>query len=212
MAWSSRWIDGSATFTTVLSSMIMNSAKHIAPSVHHLRLSSVRRIRSGITGSPSGQKFCDVIALSHHGERGCELRALARVEAVHELPELGEADVDQARHELVGLLGGAYALDPAVFLVLGAGYETAVYEAIHGAADRRHREPERIPELLDGHLRGLVGGEELNRLELRQRQAELIDHLQHAALGAAGLEDIVEKCREIPDQLIGRNSLLRRSG
>jgi len=37
------WIDGSATFTTVLSSMIMNSAKHIAPSVHHLRFSSVIR-------------------------------------------------------------------------------------------------------------------------------------------------------------------------
>src|SRR6266550_1938450 len=42
------WIDGSATFTTVLSSMIMNSAKHMAASVHHLRLSSVRRRRSGI--------------------------------------------------------------------------------------------------------------------------------------------------------------------
>ncbi len=37
----SRWIDGSATFTTVLSSMIMNSAKHIAPSVHQRRLASV---------------------------------------------------------------------------------------------------------------------------------------------------------------------------
>ena len=36
----SRWIDGSATFTTVLSSMIMNSAKHIAPSVHQRRFAS----------------------------------------------------------------------------------------------------------------------------------------------------------------------------
>ena len=44
-AWISRWIDGSATLTTVLSSMTMNSAKHIAPSVHHLRLSSVTRCR-----------------------------------------------------------------------------------------------------------------------------------------------------------------------
>ena len=41
----SRWIDGRATLTTVLSSMTMNSAKHIAPSVHHLRLSSVTRCR-----------------------------------------------------------------------------------------------------------------------------------------------------------------------
>jgi hypothetical protein len=38
----SRWMLGSATFTTVLSSMIMNSAKHIADSVHHL---PVRRVR-----------------------------------------------------------------------------------------------------------------------------------------------------------------------
>jgi len=36
-------IDGSATLTTVLSSMIMNSAKHMAPSVHHLRFASVIR-------------------------------------------------------------------------------------------------------------------------------------------------------------------------
>ena len=37
----SRWIDGSATFTTVLSSMIMNSPNETAPSVHHFLLSSV---------------------------------------------------------------------------------------------------------------------------------------------------------------------------
>ena len=54
-AWRLRWMDGSATFTTVLSSMIMNSAKHIAPSVHHLRLSSVRRRRSGTGGLLLGQ-------------------------------------------------------------------------------------------------------------------------------------------------------------
>src|SRR5436190_3191632 len=42
-AWRSRWIDGNATFTTVLSSISMNSAKHIAPSVHHLLFSSVTR-------------------------------------------------------------------------------------------------------------------------------------------------------------------------
>ncbi len=37
----SRWIDGSATLTTVLSSMTMNSAKHMAASVHQRRLSSL---------------------------------------------------------------------------------------------------------------------------------------------------------------------------
>jgi len=40
-----RWIDGSATFTTVLSSITMNSAKHMAASVHQRRFSSERRMR-----------------------------------------------------------------------------------------------------------------------------------------------------------------------
>jgi hypothetical protein len=35
-------IAGSATFTTVLSSMIMNRAKHSDPSVHHFRFSSAK--------------------------------------------------------------------------------------------------------------------------------------------------------------------------
>ena len=39
-----RWIDGSATLVTVLSSITMNSAKHIAASVHQRRFSSVMRI------------------------------------------------------------------------------------------------------------------------------------------------------------------------
>src|SRR5438094_939375 len=36
------WIDGSATFTTVLSSMIMNSPTATATSVHHFRFSGVK--------------------------------------------------------------------------------------------------------------------------------------------------------------------------
>src|SRR5438034_1267323 len=38
----SRWIEGSATFTIVLSSMIMNRPKETAPSVHHFRFSAVK--------------------------------------------------------------------------------------------------------------------------------------------------------------------------
>ena len=38
------WIDGSATFTTVLSSMIMNSPNETAASVHHLRCSSSTKL------------------------------------------------------------------------------------------------------------------------------------------------------------------------
>ena len=38
----SRWIDGRATFTTVLSSMIMKRPKETAASVNHLRVSSAK--------------------------------------------------------------------------------------------------------------------------------------------------------------------------
>src|SRR5436309_15708129 len=41
--WSARWMDGRATFTTVLSSMIMKSPKETAASVHHFLFSSAKR-------------------------------------------------------------------------------------------------------------------------------------------------------------------------
>jgi hypothetical protein len=53
----SSWIEGSATFTTVLSSMIMKSEKLIAASVHHLRFCSViarRRATSEPSAGGSG--------------------------------------------------------------------------------------------------------------------------------------------------------------
>ena len=40
----SAWIEGSATFTTVLSSMIMNSPNDTAASVHHLRRSGANSL------------------------------------------------------------------------------------------------------------------------------------------------------------------------
>jgi len=40
--WRSFSIDGKATFTTVLSSMIMNRPNETAASVHHLRFSSAK--------------------------------------------------------------------------------------------------------------------------------------------------------------------------
>src|ERR671927_1437695 len=73
------WIDGSATFTTVLSSMIMNSAKHMAASVHHLRLSSFRRMRSGTCGVLSGDAGDD------GGQRTGEIGTLLLRERAHEL-------------------------------------------------------------------------------------------------------------------------------
>src|SRR3954447_11652690 len=50
------WIDGSATFTTVLSSMIMNSAKHIAPRVHQRRFSSVMAERIEVMSGGGGRR------------------------------------------------------------------------------------------------------------------------------------------------------------
>ena len=44
--WRLRSIDGSATFTIVLSSMIMKRPKATAASVHHLRFSSARMLSS----------------------------------------------------------------------------------------------------------------------------------------------------------------------
>ena len=52
--WRSRSIDGSATFTTVLSSMIMNRPNDTAASVHHLRFSGAR-IRAFMQFSPESQ-------------------------------------------------------------------------------------------------------------------------------------------------------------
>ena len=47
----SRWIDGSATFTIVLSSMIMKRPNETAPSVHHFLFSSAK-IRARTRPSP----------------------------------------------------------------------------------------------------------------------------------------------------------------
>ena len=44
--WRSRSIDGRATFTTVLSSMIMKRPKATAASVHHFRFSSANAAAS----------------------------------------------------------------------------------------------------------------------------------------------------------------------
>src|SRR5437764_6337592 len=91
LACRSRWIDGSATFTTVLSSMIMNRAKHMAASVHHLRLPSCRRMRSGmrvLSGSRGGggrARGHHVLSSHDRLEGGGEVRALVGRERLDEL-------------------------------------------------------------------------------------------------------------------------------
>src|SRR5204863_1711382 len=99
LACRSRWIDGSATFTTVLSSMIMNSAKHMAARVHHLRFPSWRRRRSGTA------LHLDVggnlVAREDRLERLVEQCALLGGEGRDEVFDPCETRVDQLLDELV---------------------------------------------------------------------------------------------------------------
>ena len=70
-------IAGSATFTTVLSSMIMKRAKHSAPSVHHLRFSSAKIFAR--TCPPARRKLaCTRLASTSQNRQV----TLARVEVV----------------------------------------------------------------------------------------------------------------------------------
>ena len=58
----SRWIDGSATFTIVLSSMIMKSPNETAPSVHHLFSSAKIRARTRSSPRLAGKLVCTTLA------------------------------------------------------------------------------------------------------------------------------------------------------
>src|SRR4051794_31063359 len=147
LACRSRWIDGSATFTTVLSSMIMNSAKHIAASVHHLRLSSVRRKRSGTCrvlparGADRARATHrrDVLARDDRLEGPGERVPLGSRKRCGELLEAGQPQVDEPGGYREGVLGGLDGLLTAVGGVLHARDETAVHQRVDGAADGRHR-------------------------------------------------------------------------
>ena len=84
---SRRWMDGSATFTTVLSSMIMNSAKHMAASVHHLWFARSESFTSsgppwiGVRRSTSASKW-----------RGKQRERLLAFDRAHEACGLAEAE------------------------------------------------------------------------------------------------------------------------
>ena len=91
---SSRWIDGSATFTTVLSSMIMKSAKHMAESVHHLWFA--RRV--GLHSSVRPLDRCQEIDERVEVTREARQRALA-FDRAHEARRLREAE-EQHRDRL----------------------------------------------------------------------------------------------------------------
>src|SRR5881394_2701922 len=106
------WIDRSATFTTVLSSMIMKSPNETATSVHHLRCSSSRkllRIRARTASTPFGSTRLRVavdgrdLDTERGGSRPRERRA------------------PDAPARAFGLLGARPALAGGARMVLGGG-------------------------------------------------------------------------------------------
>src|SRR5262249_33974382 len=101
----SRWIDGSATFTTVLSSMIMKSPKETDASVSHLRFSSarIRALMTTQTSQPRSGRFAwtpsdeqlstaNVARLAH--ALGCETYDELHAVSVHNPDRFWRAVVD----------------------------------------------------------------------------------------------------------------------
>src|SRR5204863_162446 len=148
------WIDGSATFTTVLSSMIMNSAKHMAASVHHLRLPSFRRRRSGTGGVLSGgdAQRGDVVARDDGGERVREIGLPLLRGRADEFGDAGEPELHQMVDEAVRLAGGTDGLETPVLRVLLASDEVAVNEPVDRAADGGKGEADGVGERLQRSL------------------------------------------------------------
>ena len=150
----SDWIDGSATFTTVLSSMIMNRAKHMEPSVHHLRFCSVIARRRVIGVPPLRAVARDLGTRQDLVERVAELAPLGDGEAVQHLLEGLDARRDQPLHQAVALLGGAHALHAAVDRVLGALDDAALDERLDRAARGGEGDAEPVRDVLDRQLAG----------------------------------------------------------
>src|SRR6185437_2223755 len=83
-------------------------------------------------------------------------------------------------------VGQAHALHAAVAGVLLALDQTALEQAVDGAAHRRERDAERFGERLDRAAIALVVRlEYAQRLQLREREVELADLLERAHVGLA---------------------------
>src|SRR5438093_4899488 len=90
--WRSFWIDGSATFTTVLSSMIMNRPTATAASVHHFLFSGVKSLALTLQrlensyASPRGGVRLDADAGAGRERERHAARAAARGRALSRPP------------------------------------------------------------------------------------------------------------------------------
>src|SRR3954451_20350195 len=192
------WIDGSATFTTVLSSMIMNRAKHMAASVHHLRLPSFRRMRSGTGGVLSGDSGDD------GGEGIGEVGALLVRQRAHELGDAGQPQLHQVIDQLVRRRGRTDRFEAAVLHVLLARHELAVHEAVDRAADGGEGEADRVCDGLERRLLHLAR-EEVEDADLRDRQLELAD--RGVEVTAAGVEHELGERAEVAYEVRVRSYL-----
>src|SRR5689334_15336579 len=143
---------GSAMFTTVLSNMTMKSAKHIAPRVHHLRLSSVSAGTAVLplrSSTPVKRYPLDPLRtanvtsggasfrrLKHAPQRLAHLLEILRGERAEQLSHLlreGRQPVDQ----LAAGVGEADPDHPAVALVALAADVAGALEPVDDAGDRR---------------------------------------------------------------------------
>src|ERR1700729_3484980 len=171
VAWRSRWIEGRATFTTVLSSMIMNSAKHIAPRV--IRLRSEHSLCQG-GSDPFGSADGNVVAAEQHLEGVSERPALVIVQSLCELLQAVEPGSVELADHVPAAFGDAHALHPPVVRVLVTPDEAAPDEIVDRPAGGRQRQRDPLGQFLQGErTRGvleLVHDLDLGHAELEHPQ------------------------------------------
>src|SRR4051794_8851984 len=158
-----RWIDGSATLTTVLSSITMNSAKHMAASVHQRRFSSESRSRSvtGLDPFDDGEQRSEEVVplvgrdLGHERVEGRQARAREPIDDL-------AAVVRQRDEARAAILGGFAACD-----------ETTLDEPVDRPGGGGEGQAEVGGDLLDGVLAAVL--EQEQHLHLRERGTQLVD-------------------------------------
>ena len=166
---SDRWIVGSATFTIVLSSMIMNRPNETAPSVHHLRCSRRRSWRG-----------CGRASLKSNDGRVS--RRVAEVVWRPDESTLERANIVRLmrRHGFATLSRARRTLDRGARVVLargGRGHRTRVLRAVDAVVDLS-RGPEWATWFVGGKLNvarelraPLAGGPAGGGVPRRGRQA-----------------------------------------
>ena len=181
----SRWIDGSATFTTVLSSMIMKSAKHMAASVHHLWFARSSRLAFIRSPWDRCEKVDERVEVPREA-REC----LLAVDGAHEARSQAEAEEQHRDGRDIGVGAdapvGATVLDGRAHAGVPGAHHVRKAGADLGLVGERQREVAQARDL--GHP-GIahqaahvaeVGREEISALGGRGREA--LSHEARAVL------------------------------